>query len=296
MISHTTAVNNISLHHWTHGVGKPLLLLHDFLDLSLSYFPLMNELGKHRINTVAVDLRGYGKSSKPPAVDDYSVAKICRDIFKLLDSIDFENSTILGHGFGAHIAWNMALFYPESFSKIISLGMPYLPYTQGSSVLEAFANDPKKTFQFWTDAQVGGGLEERYQASPDGVIQNRFQENTYTKVVPQGIDIAKHSQMLSQSALLPFYSLRNLRADWTEHVTLRGKKVEHQSLLIAPQCENFQIGGIVTGQESWLLEEWKKGALYWAPNLRIENLDGCGYWPQLEATNKLVPIILDFLK
>src|SRR5262249_43983309 len=75
----------------------------------------------------APDMRGYGQTDKPEAVDQYTMLHLTGDIVGLLDAIGSEQAVIVGHDFGAPVAWRSALFRPDRFKAVIGLSVPAPP-------------------------------------------------------------------------------------------------------------------------------------------------------------------------
>ncbi len=108
--------------------GAPLVLLaHGFPELAYSWrhqIPALAEAGYH---VLAPDQRGYGGSSLPEAIEDYNVVALCGDIAGLLDDVGAERAVIVGHDFGAMVAWNFPLLHPDRVAGVVGLSVPPVP-------------------------------------------------------------------------------------------------------------------------------------------------------------------------
>jgi pimeloyl-ACP methyl ester carboxylesterase len=98
------------------GTGPPLLLLHGIGDSSVSWVPLMSELAE-RYTVVAPDLLGHGASDKPRA--DYSVAAYANGMRDLLDVLDIDRATVVGHSLGGGVAAQIAYQYPHRCERLV---------------------------------------------------------------------------------------------------------------------------------------------------------------------------------
>jgi pimeloyl-ACP methyl ester carboxylesterase len=117
-------VNGIRLHYVETGGGKDLvLLLHGFPEFWYSWRHQLAVLGT-RFHVVAPDMRGYNLSEKPARVEDYSTAALADDVIGLIDHFGAARAAIVGHDWGAFVAWIVAQKYPERVSKLAVLQVP----------------------------------------------------------------------------------------------------------------------------------------------------------------------------
>jgi len=105
------------------GAGPPLLLLHGYPQTHAMWHAIASALAE-RITVVAADLRGYGRSSKPPTTADhepYSKRAMARDQVAVMRSLGFERFFVAGHDRGARCAYRMAIDHPERVAKLAIL-------------------------------------------------------------------------------------------------------------------------------------------------------------------------------
>jgi len=118
-------VNGISLHVEDHGSGRPVLLLHGWPDsayLWRNQIPFLVENGFHAI---APDLRGLGRSDRPKGVTAYSLQNAVGDVVGILDAFGIEGADIVGHDWGAAVAWFAAAAHPGRVRKLVVLSVPH---------------------------------------------------------------------------------------------------------------------------------------------------------------------------
>ena len=120
-------VGEVRLHYAECGQrGAPLvLLLHGFPECWYSWRYQLVALGA-RFHAVAPDLRGYNLSDKPARVEDYRVEKLVGDVLGLADHFGARDVSVVGHDWGAAVAWDMAARHPERVRKVASLQVPPL--------------------------------------------------------------------------------------------------------------------------------------------------------------------------
>jgi pimeloyl-ACP methyl ester carboxylesterase len=102
-----------------------VLLLHGFPECWYSWRYQLVALGA-RFHAVAPDLRGYNLSDKPARVEDYRVEKLVGDVLGLADHFGARQASVVGHDWGAAVAWDMAARHPERVRKVASLQVPPL--------------------------------------------------------------------------------------------------------------------------------------------------------------------------
>ena len=108
--------------------GAPVVVLaHGFPELAYSWRHQIGALADAGFHVLAPDQRGYGGSSKPEAIAEYNIELLCGDIVGLLDDIDAEKAAIVGHDWGALVAWNAPLFHPDRFAGVVGLSVPPVP-------------------------------------------------------------------------------------------------------------------------------------------------------------------------
>jgi pimeloyl-ACP methyl ester carboxylesterase len=118
-------VNGIRFHVVSRGSGKTVLFLHGFPEFWYLWRHQLEEFGAdHR--AVAVDLRGYNLSDKPEGVEAYAMKELVADVKGLLDHLSSgEPSILVGHDFGANLAWSFAMKHPEYLEKLVILNGPH---------------------------------------------------------------------------------------------------------------------------------------------------------------------------
>ena len=118
------SVNGIRLHYVEAGSGdKLVILLHGFPEFWYSWRKQLNALSGS-FHVVAPDLRGFNLSDKPSRVDDYKIDKIVPDVIGLIDHFGAKQSAIVGHDWGAGVAWAVAMKHPERVSRLVILQVP----------------------------------------------------------------------------------------------------------------------------------------------------------------------------
>ncbi len=119
--------NGIHLHIAEQGAGQLVLMCHGFPESWYSWRHQMQALAEAGFHAVAPDMRGYGQSDRPAAIDQYSLFHLVGDMVGVLDALEEERAVVVGHDWGAPVAWHCALLRPDRFRAVAGLSVPYRP-------------------------------------------------------------------------------------------------------------------------------------------------------------------------
>lgn len=127
-ITHTTiSVNGVRLHVAQSGPtqGKQVLLLHGFPEYWAGWRHQIPALAEAGYRVWAPDQRGYNLSDKPQGIDAYTLDQLAADINGLIEASGQEKVLLVGHDWGAAVAWWTALKYPHKLEKLVILNVPH---------------------------------------------------------------------------------------------------------------------------------------------------------------------------
>ena len=118
--------------------GTPVLLLHGFPETSAMWEPALVALGEAGYHAVAPDQRGYSPGARPDAVDAYAPDELIGDVGRFLTAAGGPVH-LVGHDWGAGVAWGVAMSHPEWLRSLTVLSVPHLV-----AFRNAFHNDPEQ--------------------------------------------------------------------------------------------------------------------------------------------------------
>jgi pimeloyl-ACP methyl ester carboxylesterase len=133
----TVTTDGIRIHLVEQGEGPLVLLVHGFPESWWSWRHQLPVLAEAGYRAVAIDVRGYGRSSRPTAVDAYRMTALVGDNLNVVAGLGESTAVVVGHDWGAPIAWNSALLRPDVFRAVVGLSVPYSPRT-GTRPSDAF--------------------------------------------------------------------------------------------------------------------------------------------------------------
>ena len=107
--------------------GTPIVFLHGWPELSLSWRGQLPVFGGLGFRAIAPDMRGYGRSDVPQRREDYALEEIVADMIELIDTIGARRAVWVGHDWGAPVVWSIAQHHPERCHAVAALCVPYIP-------------------------------------------------------------------------------------------------------------------------------------------------------------------------
>ncbi len=127
-VEHTyVKTNGVTLHTVFAGPedGAPVILLHGFPEFWYGWRHQIPYLAERGFRVIVPDQRGYNLSDKPAGVDAYRIGELARDVIGLIDALGYETVHLVGHDWGAAVAWRTATLFPERLKKLVILNAPY---------------------------------------------------------------------------------------------------------------------------------------------------------------------------
>ncbi len=150
--------------------GPVVVLAHGFPELAYSWRHQVPVLAEAGYRVLAPDQRGYGRSSRPEAVEDYDIVRLTDDLIALLDETGQEKAVFVGHDWGSMVVWSLALRYPERVAGVVGMSVPFVPHgevppTQGMRALLGDA------FFYMLYFQEPGVADADLDASPERTVR-----------------------------------------------------------------------------------------------------------------------------
>jgi pimeloyl-ACP methyl ester carboxylesterase len=120
--------NGIRLHVVTAGPegGRPVILLHGFPEFWYGWRRQIPALAGSGFRVVVPDQRGYNLSDKPKGIDSYRIDVLAADVLGLIDALGYEKVNLVGHDWGAAVAWQIATVHPERLNRLAILNVPHM--------------------------------------------------------------------------------------------------------------------------------------------------------------------------
>jgi pimeloyl-ACP methyl ester carboxylesterase len=129
VLSVRVRINGIELAVAAHGPpdGPVVVLLHGFPELGYSWRHQVGPLSEAGYRVLVPDMRGFGDSDAPEAIEEYAVDVLAGDVLGLLDHAGAEQGVVIGHDWGADAAWKTAWMHPDRIRAVAGLSVPFIP-------------------------------------------------------------------------------------------------------------------------------------------------------------------------
>ncbi|UOT02148.1 alpha/beta hydrolase [Rhodococcus opacus] len=105
--------------------GAPVVLLHGFPESAASWEPVSARLNESGLRTYAPNQRGYSPGARPDGVDSYRIDHLVADVIGLLDALDLDTAHLVGHDWGAAVAWVVAARHPDRIISLTTVSVPH---------------------------------------------------------------------------------------------------------------------------------------------------------------------------
>jgi epoxide hydrolase 4 len=290
-------VNGIRLHYVEAGGGDNLvILLHGFPEFWYSWRHQLTALSE-RFHVVAPDMRGYNLSDKPPRVEDYRIEVLIEDVVGLIEHFGAEKAAVVGHDWGAGVAWPLAAKYPERVSRLTALQVPPAAVWRANMTLRQLL---RSWYMFFF---LLPGIPEWVLSRKDfAALERIFKESPSRKGSFTDADIELYKEALRRpgalSAALNYYraNLRRLmsKADKSALPALeikdgvpsprRDGRVRVPTLFIFGEQDFAILPATVRGIANYIDAPYRE--------LRIAD---SGHWVQNEAADQVNEAIIEFL-
>lgn len=272
-------VNGIRLHYVEAGEGPLVVLLHGFPESWYSWrhqIPALADAGYH---VVAPDMRGYNLSDKPRNWRQYDADTLAQDIAGLIRHFGDERAYLVGHDWGAAVAYFTAMRHPELLEKLAILNSPH-PERMLSG-LRTLRQLRKSWYMFffqiprlpeWLAARDNFSLGKRSLRadSPDAFSDS---------------DLERYAQAWSQPGALTGM-VNYYRA------ALRRSPRAAMAELVPIHTETLVIWGM---RDRHLGSELAEPLAQWVPNVRVERLPEATHWVQHDASERVNELLIEFL-
>jgi len=314
--SHVVDVAGTRIHCVEAGDGPLVVLVHGFPESWYSWRHQLPALADAGFRAVAIDVRGYGRSSKPLAVEDYRMVRIVADNVGLVGALGAETAVIVGHDWGAPIAWTSALLRPDVFTAVAGLSVPYSPPGpyRPLAMMRALGGEEEFYIEYFQEpGRAEAEIEEdvrrwlagfMFSASgdapppdltkgtiatiaPGAKMQDRFSYPTDALAWLTDDDIDVYASEFEHTGFRGALNrYRNVDRDWEDLAAWRGRSIEVPALFIGGDRDGPTVWGAaaIAAFETTL------------PKLHDSViLEGCGHWTQQERPDAVNAALVEFL-
>lgn len=293
-----------------------IILVHGFPECWYSWRLQIATLASSGYRVAAPDVRGYGGSACPMSISDYDMQTLTTDMAELAQSLSpNQPAIIIGHDWGAPIAWNSALLHPDLFQAVGGLSVPHVPpgevlatdlfekiftdrglfyymlYFQQPGVAEAeLEADPERSIRLFYTAIAGDAEEGAWPHSKpiDSKLFDHMPEPKMPRSWLSHEDVNYYAKQFARSGFHgPLNRYRNFERD-SIFLKAVGKQVIEQPALF------------ITGERDMVAQLYPDGPIAamapYTMDLRCATtLPGCGHWTQQERPQEVNNLLLSWL-
>ena len=272
--------NGVRLHVVTQGQSGPLvILLHGFPECWYSWREYLPALAEAGFRAIAPDMRGYNLSEKPKGICSYDLPLLTADVLGLIQAFGEEKAVIVGHDWGAVVAWSFAMDYPQAVEKLVICNVPHpARFAEG----------------LWTPCQLRKSwyifffqlpwLPERVMSSNlPRLVERAMRGSAVRKGAFSDEDLQVYIEALREpGALTAGINYYRAAARWGRKLPI--KPITAPTLIIWGEDDRFLGKELVAGTERFV------------PDLLVKYIPNCGHWVQQEAADEVKLALLDFLR
>jgi epoxide hydrolase A/B len=312
VITHRTIdVRGLRMHIAEAGEGPLVVLLHGFPESWYSWRHQLVALADAGYHVVAPDQRGYGGTDAPDEIDQYTMPHLVGDVIALVDTLGADTFVVVGHDWGAPVAWHTAQFRPDRVRGVAALSVPFRPrgsrrplavmraglgdgfymvYFQQPGVADAELNaDPRRTLRMLLYAASGDAPQRPPIVPPGGGFLDFLAEPAALPAWLTEADLDTFTDDYVKAGFtggLNWY--RNLDRNWELTAAWHRAPVTPPALYVAGELD---LVVNLPGTRDYL-----PAMVEHVPNLRpIRLLPGCGHWTQQERPAEVNAALLAFL-
>ena len=306
--------NGIKMHYVEAGSGPLVVMCHGWPESWYSWRHQLQAFAGAGYRAVAPDQRGYGQSDKPEAIEAYHILNLVSDIVGLVNTLGEERAVIVGHDWGAPVAWTAALIRADMFRGLGLLSVPYMPsspvspaayykaITQNKNFYQDYFQEPGKVEKELEADVHRSMLSILYTASGDAPAQDRFKFlfEKNQRFADKFVITDKLQRLLTDEDLGFFVGefkrtgfrggvnwYRNFQRNWEITPFLDGAKIIRPTVFAAGESDivNDMAADGYKNLENHVANLYKKHLI-----------SGAGHWIQQERPNEINQLLIDFLR
>jgi len=312
----TVSCNGLSMRLAEAGrPGDPLVVLaHGWPESWYSWRHQIGPLAAAGYRVTVPDMRGYGGTDAPQPVEAYDVLNLVEDVTGILDEAGKQQAAIIGHDWGAVVAWHAAMLKPERFRAVAALSVPHFgrPPAPPVSIWKKRYGDE---FFYILYHQSPGVAEREYDADPEGLLRMLYSSPETPREPPAirssrkdaGGFIGRWGRPLERPGWLSAEDLDYYVAEFTR-TGFRGglnyyRNFDRNWSLLESHSEEIRVPALfIAGSRDLVVahltaEDVEQRMRPLVPRLRrIEWIEGAGHWIQQERPSTCTRVLLEFLR
>jgi pimeloyl-ACP methyl ester carboxylesterase len=313
----TIETNGIRMHLAEAGAGPLVVLCHGFPESWYSWRHQIIALAEAGYHAVAPDMRGYGQTEAPNEIEAYTLLHLVGDIVGLVDALGEKTAVVVGHDWGAPVAWHAALLRPDVFRAVIGLSVPYRPRGSTRPTTVMPQTDEAVFYQLYFQApgvaetelaRDPGATIRRLLFSGSGDVPSSGRRTGMAAMVPRAGGFLTHTvdppslPAWLTEADIAFYAREYQRTGFRGGLNWY-RNIDRNWELLAPFARaRVSVPALyVAGDRDLVvkfpgMDQILANLTTFVPQLRHTiMLPGCGHWTQQERAPEVNAALLEFL-
>lgn len=307
-------INGIRMHIAEQGSGPLILLCHGWPELWYSWrhqLPALADAGYH---VVAPDMRGFGATDAPADASAYSILHTVGDMVALVAALNEREAIIIGHDWGAPVAWTAAMMRPDLFKAVVGMSVPHRPRSP-QPPMKLLREAGLQDF-YWFYFQTPGVAEAEFERDVSvtmrkllyGISGNVPVDRENPMIVPAGTgfldrlavpeklpdwlrekDVERMASEYRRTGFRGGLNLyRNIDRNWELTAPWHNAQIRQPALFIAGTRDP-----VIAGKRGEIAIEHMSQAV---PGVKKVMIEGAGHWIQQERPGEVNAAVLEFLK
>lgn len=315
----TIRANGVNIRAAVQGEGPLVVMVHGFPESWYSWRHQIAPLAAAGFTACAIDVRGYGGSDKPHAVEAYAMNELAADVAGVIDALSpNEPAVIIGHDWGAPIVWHTAVLHPKQVRAVAGLSVPYYghpPVSIDILIKAAYTDQGKFFYQHYFkdegvaeaafEADVRGGLRKLYftgsgdsqgywggidKKAGDPLLDGLEDPDSFPAWMSEA-DIDYFVGEFEASGFRgPLNRYRNHTRDWEYMNTIADRIVHQPSLFIVGEAD--LVLKMFGGSYEQAVERMRANTSDFRGAHLIPKI---GHWTQQEAPERTTGLLIDWL-
>jgi pimeloyl-ACP methyl ester carboxylesterase len=253
------------------GEGPAVVLLHGFPDSSYLWRLQVSALVDAGLRAITPDLRGFGESERPQDVGDYALGNSLRDVLAVLDALEVERAHVVGHDFGAALAWLVAAYAPERVDRLVVMSVGHPNSARQRSIEQREKAWYQLLFQFDAAEQ----------------LLMRDDWRLMRELLRGAGDLDRYLADLSRPGAL------TAGLNWYRANLAPERELEERPPV--PAVAAPTLGVWSTGDNYLVEDRMVKSAEHVTGPWRYERIDGASHWLQLDRPEQVNALLVEFL-
>jgi pimeloyl-ACP methyl ester carboxylesterase len=276
--------NGVTLALDDQGSGDAIVLLHGFPELAYSWRHQIPALVDAGYRAIAFDQRGYGGSSKPGAVAEYSLRHLVGDVIGVLDRLGVETATLVGHDWGSIVAWTAAVKHPNRVSRLVSLNVPYRGACVGFPTIAVISDQLSDRFGYVVMFQEVGVAEGMFDSDPESWLSRIYRPMAADEDFLTDTEFSVYVEAFKEGGISgPLNWYRNIDANAAAFADVVDAPITQPTLMIAADGDPVLPVSLTVGMDRWIAD------------LTTVIIEGSGHWTQQEQPEAVNSALIAWL-